>query len=68
MTAHLMRVSHGPVREVLDEFVPELHLLPEREVVSPLHHRVHQLTQLRLDVQRQHGRVLVKKNQIEMSF
>lgn len=53
-----MRVAHGPIGQVFDELVPELHLLPEREIVSPLHHGVDQLAQLRLDVQRQNGCVL----------
>ena len=57
-TKYLVRVAHGPVGEILDELVPELHLLPEGQVVSPLHHRVDQLAQLRLDVKSQNSRVL----------
>jgi len=41
---YLMRIAHGPVGEVLDELVPELHFLPEGQIVSSLHHRVNQLT------------------------
>ena len=61
-TKYLVRVAHGPVGEILDELVPELHLLPEGQVISALHHRVDQLAQLRLDVKSQNSRVL--KNEV----
>jgi len=48
LNVELVRVAHDPVGEVLDELVAELHLLPERQVVAPHHHRLHQLTHLRL--------------------
>ena len=40
----LMRVAHDPVGEILDEFVAELDLLAEGEIVASLDHRLHQLT------------------------
>ena len=54
-----MTVPHHPVGEVLHHLVPELHLLSEGEVVAVLHHPLHQLTQLRLYLDRVHRDVQV---------
>ncbi len=56
---HLVGASERPVGEVLDQLVAELHLLAEGQVVPAPHHRLHQLAEARLDVQRQHRRVQV---------
>ena len=57
LNVELVRVAHDPVRKVLDELVAKLHLLSEREVVAPHHHRLDQLTDLRLYLYRMYRRV-----------
>jgi len=59
LNVKLVRVSHYPVSEVLDKLVTKLHLLSEREVVSPHHHCLDQLTYFRLDLDRMNCRVQV---------
>ena len=42
-------MTHRPVRQVFDQFVAELHLLSEAQIVALFHHHTNQLAQLRLD-------------------
>ena len=55
----LVAVAHAPVGQVLYKLIAEAHLLPERQVVPSLHHRLHQLAEPRLDVERMDGGVKV---------
>ena len=47
-----MWVAHAPVSQILHQLVAEAHLLAEGEVVPPFHHRLDQLAEAGLDVQR----------------
>lgn len=52
-----MWTSHHPICEILDQFVSELHLLAEGEVVASHHHCFDQLTDLCLDLDRVNCRI-----------
>ena len=46
----LVGIAHDPVCEVFHQFVPEFHLLSEGQIVSSMHHGLHKLTHLCLDL------------------
>ncbi|UYV68270.1 hypothetical protein LAZ67_5003668 [Cordylochernes scorpioides] len=53
----LVAVAHHPVCQVLHHLVAELHLMAERQVISPGHHGFHQLAHLDFDMDDMNGGV-----------